>query len=206
MRKAIGVATLALVAGSGLAHASLIVYTSQSAFNAATTSPTTFGFGGVAPAGSYTPFTTYSSNGVAFTPIGATDVDVTSATYYSPTDYPADFIVNGGTATIPAGMLLTLSTPVNAIAFELGSFDGGPILATFSTGDTATLNPSPTLGSVTFWGFISSTPFATISLTDSDSTPAVYLTSVTLASAAPEPSTFLLLGCALAAGALFRRK
>jgi hypothetical protein len=196
--------TILLLAGSSMAYGSLITFTSQSAFNAATNSPTTFGFGGVAPTGSFTSFTTYNSNGVAFTAIGTTDVDVTSANYYGAGFlYPADFIVNAGTTTTPAGILLTFSAPITAIAFEIGSYSGGAILATASDSSTTSLSTTPTLGNVTFWGLISTTPITSLSLSNSDAQPAVYLTSVTLANstAAPEPSTFALLGCAL-----FRRR
>jgi hypothetical protein len=210
MPKSVGLAMIVLVAGSNIALGGLITYTSQPAFNAAITSPTTFGFGGVAPSGSFTAFSSYSSNGVTFTPVGTADVDVTSANYYGASHlYPADFIVNAVASTAPAGMLLTLSTPITAIAFEIGSFDGGAIQASFSTGSTASLDPSPTLGNVTFWGFTSTTPFSTISLENSDGEPAVYVTSVTLAGAAgstvPEPSTFALLALGVVAGAVYRR-
>jgi hypothetical protein len=194
---------------AGIAQAGLITFTSASAFDSAITSPTTFGFGGVAPSGSFTPFTTYNSNGVAFTPVGVTVVDVTSANYYVSPVYPADFIVNGTASSTPAGMLLTLLSPVTAIGFELGSLDGGAITAAFSTGDSAILDPSPTLGNVTFWGFTSTTPFSSVSLENSDLTPAVYVTSVTLAGAGstttPEPATAVLFGLGLITCAIFRR-
>src|SRR5262245_27358516 len=79
---------------ASLARAATLELTDPAAFAAATTAPTTIGFGGILPAGKpYQVFNPLVAGGVSFFNSN-TNVTVVRANFYAGHPYSADFIVN----------------------------------------------------------------------------------------------------------------
>jgi hypothetical protein len=71
-------------------------FTDRAAFTAAVTNPTTIGFSGILPPGvPYQAFSPLVRSGITFSSqVSGSFVDVTTATYYSPNNYPSDFLLS----------------------------------------------------------------------------------------------------------------
>jgi Putative Ig domain/Galactose oxidase, central domain/Kelch motif len=153
-----------------------VVYTTQAAFTAAA-SIGTVGFNGILPSGSsFVGFNSLVVGGITFsTPQSASgvNVNVTISTFYTPNTYPADFITNSvvpatGVAGPTNTVTMTLSQPTNAFGMDFGGLGfSGPSSATItlSNGFVLPLSSLPTVGTTQFRGFVSSTPFTSITFT-----------------------------------------
>ena len=113
-------ATAAPLVWSERAVANTVVFTDEAAFMAATTSQTVIGFNGILPPGAAAQgFNPLTVSGVSFsTPTPDTLVNVTSATYYTPNDYPADFIVDSANPSLNNELDITLPLATRAMAFK----------------------------------------------------------------------------------------
>ena len=126
------------------------------------------GFDGILPAG--TPFT--SSNpllvsGVSFTATGAA-VDLTTKTFYSPNNYASDFIVDSSNSNPTNQVTIVLPQPTNALGIDYGGlgFSGASTgNITLSNGFVLSLASLPTVGTTQFSGFVSPTPFSSLTYT-----------------------------------------
>ncbi len=207
-----------LLSGVGQAKAGLVVYTSLSSFEAATTGLVDTNFNGIVPPGSFTDFPTppgftSPTTGVNFNianPVvgGGDNLNVTSATYYAPTIYPQDFLVpSAGTYNSTIEEVITLPTPVRAIGLDRGTFNGASLSYTFSTGDTYLDSSPPTFGSTSFVGFVASSPISSVTITYSSS-DALVIDDFKAGQVVPEPSTLALfgIGACCVGGAAWRRR
>ncbi len=171
------------------------IYTSAAAFAAATTAPTLIGFDGILTSGeSFAGFNPLLVDGDSFsTPNPATAVNVTAKDFYSPTDYPADFIIDSSNPGPNNTLDITLAAPVHALALVYGGFGGGNAgTITLSDGEVFT-NPSlPSLGSTDFVGVVSPSPITSLSFVTTDDSWT--LLDLITASPIPEPESILLFG------------
>jgi hypothetical protein len=187
----------------------LTLYTSQAAYNAATTGNTTVNFNGIAPANSFVMkpvppgvtvnsinFTidTTKSNGMLFV------VDAGfSNNFFGATVLDSQF----STATND-NILITLPTAVTAAAFNFGSSAGLNVNFLFSNGATTTV--TTTAEKIQFLGVTSSTPFTTIELSQAETgTAGLALQNFTEGIAAPEPSSLSMLAIGVLAAAGYHR-
>jgi hypothetical protein len=183
-----------------------VLYTDLASFEAATTNDTTITFTAPSPTG----FTDYSSytdagTGTVFS-IATPYVNVTGADYYSPDDYPMDFLVESSTADAVANTL-TVTPPagVSAIGFEIGSLAGSTFQVTLSDGSTFDITP-PAFNGLGFFGFSSGTDITSLTL-DTPVNDSFVIDEAILADTTPEPSSTLLAVTALAAlAALYGRR
>jgi hypothetical protein len=146
-------------------------YSNPTAFSGAASSLTTIGFNGILPAG--TPnldFNPLVVSGASFsTPQPSTDVNVTTASFYSATSpYAADFIVDSVNSNPSNQLMITLPAPTYAVGLNYGAlgFKGtssGNI--TLSNGYVLSLSSLPTVGQTQFAGFVSSTPITSLTYT-----------------------------------------
>jgi hypothetical protein len=195
-----------LVAFAPALQAGDMTYTSASAFAAATTGAQTFGFT-AACSTCFTDYSTYTdpTTGTTFS-MATPYVNLTGKDYYGPGVYPMDFLIESSTATAVANVL-TVTPPggFSAIAFELGSFNGGPFVVTLSDGTMFTINP-PVFNGLDFFGFTSTSGISSITF-DIPANDTFVIDQGTIANVAtPEPSSLLLFGTSLLALAPFRRK
>jgi hypothetical protein len=146
-------------------------YTDPVAFAAATHNPTTIGFNGILPLSM--PFESFNPlivSGVSFsTPISGVSVNVTKATYYSPNNYPADFIVDSSNPGANEQLTISLPHPFYALALSYGGLGfkgGGPGSATItlSNGHVFNVPALPTVGNTKFVGFVSTELFTSVTL------------------------------------------
>jgi hypothetical protein len=155
-------------------------FTDSVAFAAATSNPTTIGFGGILPPGaSFGGYSQLDVPGASFlNPVSTSFVNVTRANYYSPNFYPQDFIVgsvnqNTGLPNSSNQLVIHLATPAFALGLDLGGlgFSGlGSATITLSSGHTVPIPSLPTVGHTTFVGFISTQPITTLTFaTNNDS-------------------------------------
>lgn len=151
------------LAGAAWAQ-SVTSYTSLSAYSSATTSTTLIGFSGILPANTpYQSFNPLSVQGVAFTT--PTFMNVNTADYYSPSDYPADYLLSTGQTGGSDTLVIALPTPTLALALDYGQlFGGNPATITLSNGYMYTA-ASPTVGTTAFVGFVSTTPITSVTYT-----------------------------------------
>jgi Putative Ig domain/Galactose oxidase, central domain len=148
------------------------VVSSSTAFSGRATNISVIGFNGILPAG--TPFE--ASNpltvaGVTFsTTRPSTSVNLTTSSYYS-IPYSSDFIVDSSNNNASNQLTVVLPQPTQALGIDYGAlgFRGtstGSI--TLSNGYALPLASLPTEGGTHFSGFISSTPFSSLTYTVSN--------------------------------------
>jgi hypothetical protein len=195
------------------ATAAVTLYTSQSAFNAAITGASTYGFEGIAPAGGIAVTTptiagvTFSSNGIPFV------IDAAATPSYG----VSFFSGQGNTPNDPANALTITTAGYKAFGLLYGSYisSGESYSATLSTGDVFSFATDPTPGTALFLGFISDEEITSIDLVSTagvnvdGSTGYGYafdIPSFTLGNAVPEPGTWvsMLAGFALLGSAMRR--
>jgi hypothetical protein len=173
------------------------LYTSASAFAAATTGGTSITF--AAPSSttftSYTPSYTDAATGTVFS-VATGGVNVTGKDYYGAGTYSADFLV-GDFFAYQVANVLTISLPAGYDAFGLdigGLFAASTFTATLSDGTSFSLNV-PASFNTTFFGFSSLGGISSISIT----TPVSETFAITDAviGKVPEPSSLILLGAGL---------
>jgi hypothetical protein len=132
-------------------------------------------------------------------------VNLTGADYYGIGVYPADFLVQSTTASAVASVLsVTPPSGFTAIGFNLGSFNGGPFVATLSDGSMFTITP-PAFNGPSFFGFTNTSPISSFGLSIPQDDTFV-IDQAVLADATPEPTPVALLATALATLALIRRR
>ena len=183
------------------------VYTSASAFAAATTGDTSIAF--TAP--STTSFNnvglTYTDGGTGtkFT-LGSGSIDVTGKDYYGPGTYSSDFIVGAVDAYAVANSLtITLPSGDNAIGFDIGGlFAAATFDVTLSDGFTYAMNV-PASFNTAFFGFTAPGGITSLTFT----TPAnetFVITDAVVGKTVPEPSSLLLLTAGIVGLFVFGRR
>ena len=197
-----------LLGGVGQTQADVVLYTSESAFDAATTGLTTVDFNGIASSDSFVSYGTgpLSLSGVSFTGNGSMFVIDPGFYGYSysnggflTSDYSSPDII---TATLPGGGFTAVGTDFGSL------FSGGATFTiTLSTGDTFTVSTSGSIefGTLGFVGFTSSTPITSItfSMPDTPNYNALDNFQFGTAVAVPEPTSVVVFGMATLAGAVY---
>ncbi len=185
------------------------VYSSLSAYNAATTGSTTINFNGIAAADSFvfenSPFTL---SGATFT--SSSNLFIIDPGYYSSSYAGGGFLSTD--YSNPDTLVISLPS-VTAVGLDFGGLLGssGPFSVTLSDGFHTTLSTNDSIagGSLAFAGFTSSTDLTSITLSLPDSPEYNAIDNVTFGniSATPEPGTLglVLTGLLGAAGALRNR-
>lgn len=195
------------------AHASTIVFTDPVAFAAATSSPTTYAFNGIlAPGQTFADFNPLVVGPLSFSdPDAGVFINVTTATFYSPNAYPADFIVDSANSN-PNNTLVVDIPATNALALDFGGlgFKGGSTSAvlTLSDGFSTTEAPNPTVGNTEFVGFVSSDLITSLQLvSNNDDYVVVDFTLAAASVSSPEPSSLAMVVTGLIGlGAVLRRQ
>jgi hypothetical protein len=192
--------TVIAVAAINTAHGATIDFTSASAFAAATSNPITIGFNGILPAGtSFLPFNPLNLVGISFSATGpGVVVNLTTATFYSPNNYPSDFIVDSANTGVNNTLLISFPAPVFALALDYGGlgFTGtGSGTFTLSNGHVFTQPVLPTVGNTAFLGFVSTDPITSLQFVANDDSWVV--TGLITASPVPEPSSGRTLGAGI---------
>jgi YVTN family beta-propeller protein len=149
-------------------------FTDRGAFNAATINQKTIGFAGILPPGvTFGGYGQLEVPGASFTaPLAGTFVNVTTANFYSPNTYPADFIVdsvnqNTGLPNANNQLAVSLTNPTFALGLDIGGlgFSGASSgTITLSNGHVFNLPVLPTVGHTLFVGFISTVPITGLTL------------------------------------------
>ena len=149
---------------------SVETFTSEAAFDAAISNPTTYGFTGIAPAIGYSYFPSGLTLGPAnFTnPGGAIFVSAAGSnglesSSSQPGSYGVPFLSSQSTNANIGSELLVTDLGTYAIGFDYGSYVGliPPVTVTLSTGNTFVLDIPPPK-TADFIGFVSSTPITSI--------------------------------------------
>ena len=178
----------------------------SSAFGINANGQTTLGFNGIRTASQpdFAAFNPLVVSGVSFSTTGA-NVNVTRNDFYgpAPNTYPTDFIVDSANSNSSNAVTIILPQPVTALGINYGGLGpafqsvAAPITGSISlsNGFVLPLSSVPAVGNTTFSGFVSSTPFN--SLTYNVNNDSWVVTSLLLATAnvtlpAPELSTFLM--------------
>jgi hypothetical protein len=194
---------------TGSAQATVMTYSNTAAFDAATTSQVTNGFS----AGGNEDITLGSPGS---TTVGDVTLDATSGTTYIigtsfVNTYGADFF-SAQNASSHEAITFSFSTPVDAFAFDYGSYNdrGDNLQLALSSGNTINLTLPGTPGTAEFIGLTSDTGITSASLTDQGTGDVLDVISVTTAdlartSAVPEPSSLpmLLAGLGMIGGAFY---
>jgi hypothetical protein len=146
---------------------STAVFSNPTAFNGAASNISAVGFNGILPAG--TPFQGFNPlvvSGVSFsTSNPGTAVNVTTSTFYAPKNYPADFIIDSSNPGPNNQLTITLPQPTRALGIDYGGFAGGASGSlTLANGFVLPLSNLPAAGQTQFSGFVSATPFSSLTL------------------------------------------
>jgi uncharacterized protein YjbI with pentapeptide repeats len=141
------------------------VFSNPTAFNGAATNISPVGFNNILPAG--TPFQGFNPlvvSGLSFsTSNPATTVNVTTSGFYAPNNYPADFIIDSSNPGPNNQLTIILPQPTRALALDYGGFAGGTSGSlTLSNGFVLPLSNLPGVGHTQFSGFVSATPFSSL--------------------------------------------
>jgi hypothetical protein len=189
----IAVSAAAMMAGAGPAMAQVTEYTSQTAFDAAAPTATTFGFNAGGTSTAVPNPSTFG--GLTFTS-GTTAGDIANSgtpilflIYAGDTPtYGVDFLSYQNTQNGIVGTIGSAGT--TAIGFQYGSYVpiDGSATVTLSTGNSFLITPSSTAG---FIGFTSTSPITSVSI-DYPNSYALDLVSVSV-SPVPEPATWLMM-------------
>jgi Putative Ig domain/Galactose oxidase, central domain len=145
------------------------VSSNSTAFSQNVNNISTLGFGGILDGQPYLSFNPLTVSGVNFTATGA-NVNVTPSNFYSPNDYPTDFIVNSSDDPTTNQVTITLPQPATAIGMDYGILgsafaSGNTGTITLSNGFSLPLTNLPGVGQTQFSGFASSTPFSSLTYT-----------------------------------------
>jgi hypothetical protein len=179
-------------------------------FNAETTGQNTVDFNGIlgcSGPGCFQGFSPLVQGGISFSS-SAPFVNVTSASYYTPTIFPGDFITNsyppGGTVN---SLTITLPTSVTAFGLNFGSFDGSTVSFLLSNGFSTTIGTSSTFGTLQFAGFLSNQAFNTITLSLPSLEGWIVSSVITATATTPLPAALPLFATGLGlAGFVARRR
>jgi hypothetical protein len=218
-RRLIQVAALAaagVVSAAASAHAGTVTVTSSSAFSAAASGLSTTGFNSIGTGGAGTgplaiptfynvPGDSLTLNSITFASSNSGE-NINSASYYDqfpPTiDITNQYLVNGFPpvdSTLPLTLTITLPSEVTAFALDFSALFADTTATFtlsngFSTSVVANDFSAPNLGTQ-FLGFLSTTPFNTITLSvpAGDTSWVVEDVTTGTANAVPEPSTWALL-------------
>jgi len=200
----VGLAALTVVLLAGAAGASTVTTSSASAFAAATQNAVVGGFGdvplpnctGMACFGGGNPLEGYASlQGVVFsTPNAGGNVNVNSAFFYSPSDLSAPYLVNSVyTGTAEDIISISLPSPTKAFGLDFSTlFSSTTATFDLSNGFSTSVSPTATFGTTQFLGFLSSTPFDSITFSV-PSQQSIVIADFQTASLVPEPSTWAML-------------
>jgi hypothetical protein len=146
------------------------VFSNPTAFGGAATNITSVGFNGILPSGTrFQSFNPLAVSGIGFsTPFSGTFVDLTTASYYSPASYPADFIVDSGNNNQANQVVISLPNATRAVGLDFGALgfrgaSSGNI--TLSNGFVLPLSSLTTVGQTQFAGFVSATPIIALAYT-----------------------------------------
>src|SRR5579872_3810694 len=177
-RKILGIAlasvaltALSSVADISSAHAGTVIVTDRSTFNADTTGQTTSNFDSYGITGSnFQAFSSVSAGTGTFTGTaggGTADVNINGPSYAASGGH--DFLTNiyeGDTFTGTFQLTINLSSAVTAFGLDYGTSAAAQTVSFgLSNGaTTTTLTPQSFFDGLEFIGFISSTPFDTITL------------------------------------------
>ena len=208
-------AAAGLAGGVGIANALTVTVSSSSAFSAATSGASTTGFNSVGSGGVGTgPLatfdfysaapdgTTFSINSIGFTAANSGS-NVNSANFYNQfgtTDITNQYLVNTYPPTGDMTLTITLPTAVTAFALDFSALYADTT-ATFTLGNGFTTavaandySPDTDTLSTQFLGFLSTTPFSTITLSvPEDASWVVEDVTIATASTVPEPSTWAMM-------------
>jgi hypothetical protein len=152
------------------------VSSNSSAFGINANGQTNLGFNGIRTAAQpdFASFNPLVVSGVNFFASGA-NVNVTRSDFYGPppNSYTSDFIVDSANGNSSNAVTIILPQPVTALGINYGglgpTFQGvpAPITGTISlsNGFVLPLSSLPTVGNTAFSGFVSSTPFNSLTYT-----------------------------------------
>jgi hypothetical protein len=144
------------------------VSTNSTAFNGTANGITPIGFNGILNGAQFLGFNPLVVSGVTFTG-GNANVNVTKSTNYNPNNYPVDFIVDSSNANSSNAVTIILPQPTTALGIDYGGlgFGTGPFtgVISLSNGFVLPLSTLPTVGQTQFSGFVSSTPFNSLTYT-----------------------------------------
>ena len=143
----------------------MTVFTDLNAYTAATTNTTLIGFNGILPVGTkFENINPLIVSGVEFS--SSSSFDVTTADYYAPRNYAADFLMSVDSSGGAATLNITFPLPTYAAALDYGQIPGGsPATITLSNGFTFSSAALPATGTTAFFGFTSLIPITRLSYT-----------------------------------------
>jgi hypothetical protein len=201
--------TLALVPWRAEAG-TVTTYSDFTSFANATTGLTDVSFGGIVGPGAFLDFPNpggytdpTTGTNFAFPGQGGTDINVTSATYYTASNsvtYPLDFLVGAQDVLQSASEVITLPTASTAVGLFISTINGAgtPLLFTLSNGDTYLDSSPPAFGSVGYLGITDTTAFSSVTVTAVNGDNLLILMDFKYGTAAvPEPSTASLLAISI---------